>query len=310
MKIVCVGLGRQDDMVRSLNTIGEVVAYIDCTKMKPIVFNQELMIIHKRESPHLYFFQIQHPGILSPSVAEYLTQTAVTINWTGDVRQPLPDWYIYLAPFIDMTLFTNMVDVVKMNRLNLRADYMQIGFPQYIFKKLDRNKIHDIVFMGANNGAYPLSDFRVRMVKMLKEKYQSDFLLCGNGWGDMYRGVRNVGQQEENELYNCSKIAINLSHFNYENYSSDRLWRIMGSGAMCLSHHYEGIEDEFVVGQHLDTWKTLEQLEAKISYYLEDSKKREEIAEAGYKFVHENCTWENRIMKVQEIYNERIKLKR
>lgn len=309
MKIVCVGLGRQDDMVRSLNTIGEVVAYIDCTKMKPIVFNQELMIIHKREQPQLYFFQIQHPAILYHETAIELTKTAVTINWTGDVRQPIPFWYLQLAPHIDITLFTNMEDVTIMRKSGLRADYMQIGFPQYIFKKLDRNKIHDIVFMGTNNGAYPLSDLRVRMVKMLKEKYQSDFLLCGNGWGDMYKGVRNVGQQEENELYNCSKIAINLSHFNYENYSSDRLWRAMGSGVLVLSHHYKGIEDEFVVGEHLDTWLTLEQLEAKISYYLENSKKREEIAEAGYKFVHENCRWEDRIMKVKQIFDKRIKTK-
>ena len=297
MRILQVALGEQRDIEKAFKTIGEVY-YWDWSGYDSFRFNNEIVSITESFAPDVIFLHIQHPGILLPEVAKHISKKAFVINWTGDVRHPLPEWYKEIGKCIDISLFSNMNDVKEMRSLGINSDYLQIGFPTDIFKPDGTTMPNhpEIVFMGANNGQYPLSPMRAEMVRFLEHHYYNNFIVYGSGWGEHRKWLN---QQQEAAAYRSAKIGINISHFEYERYSSDRNLRLLGSGCMCLSHHYPAIESEFEVGSHLDTWRTLYELKNKIDHYLANDKERKKIAAAGSKYVHDNCTWINRIEQLK-----------
>jgi glycosyltransferase involved in cell wall biosynthesis len=208
------------------------------------------------------------------------------------VRSPLPEWFIDVGKHIHLTCFSNINDVIEARSRGIKSDYLQIGVPNKIFVPEGEisNKTTDIVFMGNNVGGFPLSKMRSDMVYLLKSRYGEKFKSFGIGFGEQI-----TNQQEEASIYRGAKMAISLSHFNYTNYYSDRLLRIMGSGCLALSYNFEGITDEFTPNEHLLVWDNFENLVYLIDEFLNKNHDRKVIAKAGCEHVHEKHTWDNRI---------------
>lgn len=226
MKILFCSLGIQTDIRDVLALHGDVI-YWDWSGRNRS-FNPDIRALVDNHKPDLIFLQIQTPGILSVDTAQYLKSKAKVFNWTGDVRTPLPQWFKDLAPHMDSTLFTNMTDVEEMRKAGYRSDYLQIGFPEKIFKPEGiKRQEAEIIFMGNNNGGFPLSGLRSQMVDLLQKKYGNRFKVFGTNWRGFHA---EHNQEEEAKIYRGAKIAINLSHFDYSRYSSDRLFRLMGTG--------------------------------------------------------------------------------
>lgn len=303
MKILQVALGVQTDIRDAFQKIGDVI-YWDWSGHDR-TFNQDIRALVDKHNPDLIWLQIQTHGIISVDTAKYIASKAKVVNWTGDVRLN-NDWFIQIGKHIHLTLFTNMHDVEQMRRNGVRSEYLQIGFPEYIFTPIGEAKeCPEIIYMANYTAGFPLSDYRKQMVNFLKEKFRNRFAVYGNSWGFGQHYIPD--QHEEAKHYRGCKIAINLSHFNYSRYSSDRLFRLMGAGAFCLSHNYVDIEKEFEIKKHLDVWSDFEELEHKIHYYLETKDEiqnrfvRHKIAEEGCKYVHANCTWTKRIEQLKQM---------
>lgn len=243
-------------------------------------------------NPHIIFMQLQRHGAINVQTAIELSKHSYVVNWTGDVREDI-SWYEELAPHIFVTLFTNETDVEKMRAKGLRADYLQVGFDTNIFKPEHKTTQPDIVFLGNNyidSMKFPLSAERASMVEVLQKEFGEQFKVYGHHWSD----TRHLNTSEENDCYRRCKIAINQNHFDYKKFSSDRILRIMGSGAFCLTKYFEGIEDEYENKKHLVWWKDFDDLISKCKYYLLHEKERIKIAKAGCEHVHANCSWEAR----------------
>ena len=293
MRILQVALGNQFDIRDALSLYGDVI-YWDWSQEKGN-FNAALKMLVDEYKPDLVFMQVQTPNIIYTHTIKELAEKTKIINWTGDVRTPTPEWFINIGRHIHLTLFTNMHDVDYVRAHGVKADYLQIGVPNEIFKPEGEIKenVPEIVFFGNNVGGFPLSQYRMDMVRKLKERYGSKFGYYGINWG---KGIFSVNDQhEEAKYYRGAKIAINLSHFNYPRYTSDRMLRAMGAGCMVLSHEYEQMELEFKKGKHLDTWGSFSQLFDKIDFYLTNDVERKKIAAVGAKHIHKNHTWSNRI---------------
>lgn len=300
MKTLFVSLGKQEDIRDALRSLGDVIYWDWSGYHLPSKFHNTICSLVDTHKPDLIFLQIQSPGVISTQTAHYISKIATVVNWTGDVRAPLPKWFIEIGHNIKLTLFSNMTDVEEARSKGINADYLQIGFPTKIFNnKVKPNKnAPEIVFMGNNCGGFPLSSYRVEMVRRLQERYGEKFKVFGTNWAGNHA---ITSQQEEAAMYRGCKVAINLSHFDYKRYSSDRIFRLMGAGAFCLSHRYQEIERDFEAGIHLDVWDSIEQLMEKIDYYLEHEGLRKAIAKAGYQYVHESHTWENRIAQLKQM---------
>jgi len=267
--------------------------------------NSDIIQVVNNFKPDVVFMQIQNDGIIYPQTARIMSKNAFVINWTGDVRHPLPNWFIELGKLIDVTLFSNMDDVRISRQKGINSDYLQVGFDKNIFTPHGKSiKVPNTVFMGSNyinQFDFPLSDFRFQMIDKLTKVFKDDFQCYGGNWNNLFPNAKMVDNKLESTIYRSTKIAINLSHFNYSRYSSDRILRIMGSGAFCLSHNYKDISSDFIIGKHLETWSTFEELIHKINYFKVNTFERMKIASEGCKFVRDNCTWENRMQELKKI---------
>lgn len=261
-----------------------------------------LNLVYK-EKPDLIFMQIQTPGIIESELINIINMSVpncIIINWTGDVRMPIPQWYKDIGKCKNViTCFTNMDNVNEFKAMGLKSEYLQIGYEHNIFTPNGTiKKVPEIVFMGNNysNINYPLSKLRSEMVVMLNYKFGNRFQVYGNGWNNELNPIDFMKKPyEEAAVYRSCKIAISLSHFDLSRYSSDRMFRIMGSGAFCLSYEYKDIGLDFKENTHIGVWRSVDNLIDSINLYLNNDAKRNEIAKNGNKLVESSHRWINRI---------------
>lgn len=242
------------------------------------------------------FMQIQRPGIITPDLANFMAKKSFVVNWTGDVRNDIT-WYKQVGQKIQLTLFTNTNDVLQCRKHGVNADFLQVGFDNNIFYPDKKINPEDKITFCANNykGSecnFPLSDYRVNVVNHLNQKYNSRFTVYGKNWQTCGIQTSYILPQKEALLYRGSAINLSISNYCRQNYFSDRLLRIMASGGFALSHYYPGIEKDFTPGVHLDYFKNIAQLDAKIDYYLKNHQKRKQIAATGCQYVHKTYSWD------------------
>jgi hypothetical protein len=257
-------------------------------------------------NPDITFFQLQNPDPYDGATVKQMR--GFKINWSWDVREPLPKWFLDVATGVDTTCFTNEYDVEQIRSCGFRADFLQNGFDADTFTPDGSmlENVPEIVFMGNHYDEtynFPLSDFREKMVRFLGDKYGSRFAVYGFGWN--FRTDCFVHrEQKEAAAYRTCKIAINVSHYELERYTSDRMFRMMGSGAFCLCKWYPGVEKDFVDGVHIKTWKTLDELHDLIEYYLQHPEERMQIAKTGCELVRSNYTLDNLVEKIIALKND------
>lgn len=262
---------------------------------------QTLINICNEWNPGLIFMQLQTPGVISPETAKRLRHpNRVVVNWSGDVRHPTPDWYIPLGKEIDWTLVTNTDWVDHFGKFGVNADYLQIGFNQEMFHPWGPAlETPPIVFLGNHYGnMFPKSQERVEMVNFLRETYGDQFIVYGRGWpfpADHLNWAQEVG------VYRGCKVAIGISQLDLNRYSSDRLHRAMGSGALYLPQHYPGISEEFENDKHLYTWDDLPFLRETIDFALAHPDSSQEVAFNGMELLHTKHTWLDRAAQLTKM---------
>lgn len=268
-------------------------------------FNYELKELVRQHNPDIVFIQLQQEGILDPQTAYDISRKSFVINWTGDVRSHTPPWFFTVGRNIQLTTFSNMVDVKNCLSQDIKADYLEIGIDPDIYKYrnlVKRDDLQIVAMFNDYNAQFPLSGYRRDLVRALKDHFGSRFSVFGVGWGSTGSGNLNGSQLDESITYNQAKIAINCSHFDYERYSSDRLLRILGSHTFCLSHNFTGIEQDYQIGKHLDVFNTIPEMIDKCNFYLANESLREEIAMNGGKHCHENFTFANMAENIVQLY--------
>lgn len=264
-----------------------------------------------KEAPDYIFIQIQNDKYdgnrstlgLIPSLQRLKEMGSFIINWTGDKRHSIPSWMYPFAGVVNVTCFSNEDDVLEFQRRGYNAEFLQIGIDEDIFKPNGDtiNTEAEIIFQANRTTHFPLSHERDEMVKTLQSKYGNRFAVYGNGWNNGGKST-NASQHEEAKVYRSAKIAINHSQFNSKRYTSDRMFRILGTGTFCLSHNYNGIEQDFENDKHLVVYNNVNDLIQKIDYWLENEEKRNEIANEGQKHCYENFTYTqmvNQILKLR-----------
>lgn len=266
--------------------------------------NEKAVAIGMTFKPNLVFLQVQTPNIIHPSTISALRSFGAWVcNFTGDVRQPLPQWYIDTGRLCHRTFFTNEADVAVLQQLGIPAAYLNIGFDPAIYHPAPGlSAVPDIVFM-ANHypGQFPLSGLREEVARKLTDVYGHRFGLYGSGW-TFGRGNLMGFQNMEADVYRNCKIAINLSHFDLQRYSSDRILRIMGSGAFCLTKQFPGLEKDYADGEHLVTWQSMTDLVNLCDFYLANEQERRFIAEAGCKLAHSRDTFDHMVKNLIQFY--------
>ncbi len=148
----------------------------------------------------------------------------------------------------------------------------------------EENKVWDICFIGTS-GKYSL---RKVVLEILKLNYKNVFI--GKA---PYTRLR--------EYYSKARIVIN---YPINNDINARIFEAMSSGALVITYRIvgNGFEDIFEEDKHLVVFDDiLEEMRAKIDYYLESTNERRRISEEGFRLVRENHTYCHRLIQMFKI---------
>lgn len=200
--------------------------------------------------PELCFAQFQSPGIVTSRFPKVLKDIGCfSINWSGDVRYPLPQWYKDVAPHFSVTSFTNHTDVEEVRALGHRAEFLQIGYDERLYNTDGTGERQGVVFIGNNYGGYKFaeSDSRREMVKAMAEAFPDDFMVYGMSWEGIVP-AKNVGgyvrEPDDASILRSALVAVGYDHFHRPGFASDRLLRATACGCSVVNQFYEGIEQE------------------------------------------------------------------
>jgi glycosyltransferase involved in cell wall biosynthesis len=297
----------QPALVRALRTLGEYhqldwweIAQRDGFRKVGPAFEEAC----REVEPDLVFMQLQTDGVLAPSLLAKIKKElgCQIVHWSGDVREPMPGFYREIGEAIDLTLVTNMDWVDKLRAAGVSADYLQIGFNQEIFHPWgEKANVPPIAFMANHYGdRFPLSRQRYELAHFLRERYGDLVRVYGNGWDFE---AKKLDWYEEAAAYRGCKIAIGMNQLNLRRYTSDRLFRAMGSGACYLPMLYPGMIHDFQAGEHVIPWVSQRDLGTVLDMLLHPSEcacyDTDKIARAGARLVHEQHTWLDRIYQLR-----------
>lgn len=254
-------------------------------------FNKRCIDLFNEFKPDIVFMQIQAENIISKESCKHFKDNgSFVINWTGDKRNIVPQWMVDLAPYVNLTSFSNMEDVYKMRELGFKAEFLEIGYDPEIYTPIgEAYNVPEIVFFGNNYGAghFPMSKFRIEMVEFLQKEYGNRFGVYGSGWKNA-KGNINHSQIEEAKHYRGAKIAINCSHFDCDTYNSDRLLRILGCGVACVSYDHLGMRE--VWKNDVQYFKSLEELKRVIHNFYQHP--------MPYESIINNFTFEHQVKNI------------
>lgn len=299
MKLLHLGLCVQPPPINGLQKafINNSNEYKEIATSTPN-FNQAVIEITKAWFPDLVFMQIQCTGIIHLNTVKHLKELGCTIiNWNGDVRNETPEWMVELAPYV-ISSFTNMRDVKFIRGLGFKSEWVEIGYDPEIYctEGEVNTSVRPIVYFGNNTHSFPMSGFRAEMCDYLRKVYGNQFGEYGNGSKAV--GNFNGSQWEEAKAYRNAKIAINVSHYEIEKYTSDRMYRILGVGKpVCLAKWYPGIDDEFCNMEHLRTWFDLPELKNLIDDYLINDRHKH-IPVKGNWYAKNNFTFDHMVKQL------------
>jgi len=156
--------------------------------------------------------------------------------------------------------------------------------------------------------------YPIDLIKPVNVPKKFDVGFCGNyvnrkKWIDLLskkfklrRDIFVIGQSMVKAI--CSyKI-----HFN-KNYSKDinyRTFETLGCRTLLMTNNTDRLKDLFTIGKHLVVYNSFEDCCKKIRFLLINPKKLNEIADAGYKHVSKNHTYDNRAQRLVNIIKENI----
>jgi hypothetical protein len=144
-------------------------------------------------------------------------------------------------------------------------------------------KSHPIVFVGSYN---PLNEDRNKTLEFVEKRYGNKFAWYGKENTHELRG------HELNELYAKTKIVIGDSVYS-PYYWSNRVVETLGRGGFLIHQEVEGLKEAY---PHLVTYRRgdLEDLHAKIEYYLTHEQERKEIVQKNFEWVKQYNTMDKR----------------
>lgn len=221
------------------------------------------------------------------------------VLWSFDLMKDPGNWEWFgpLAEESDICFMTDGTD----------ADgfYKQAGINRVELHQAAVRGLHELPLVGSN-------------VKFGASTYGVDVAFVGSAYTDRrhrlfdelarYPSFRKWGDPGHviwgEKFASCvylSRIVIGDNFVNdVPGYWSDRVYLTLGCGGFFLTAYVPGLEKEFENHKHLVWWNSFDELHDLIKYYLPREAERRAIALNGYRLVHREHMYENRIQRMTE----------
>ena len=169
------------------------------------------------------------------------------------------------------------------------AIYLPEASDPELFKPLPGPKLHDVSFVGANYG------IRAEIVRAI-EKAGVKVATFGQGWSNSI-----VPTERMPELFARSRIVLGVGTIGYcTDFYALKMRDFDGpmSGSLYLTHHNPDLEELFVIGKEIETYRTTQECVEKVHYYLAHPDKAEAIGKAGRARAEREHIWKLRFEKL------------
>lgn len=310
----------QPGLARALRRAAKDYDEVDWTReMEPVE-----MALYKTRTfkPTLVFMQIQRAGAFQPfhieAMRELAGPDAVIVNWDGDQHHepsdPARRWFVELGKVCDASLVVNTRHPAEYGALGVKnPGYLQIGIDPELYRPtpVPGAMVTDVVFLGSR---YETHHRRNAIIERVAEALPGRFTAYGSGWGDRAWGQPMLAQYEEAAVYTAAGAALCMSIRNdLPAYTSDRLFRALGSGAACFVERFPGVDDVLGVmhGIQAVIWDDPEDLACTLKYWLSGGSKIPlgSLRKPAAELVRTTHTWDARMPELLEIA-ERIRAER
>jgi spore maturation protein CgeB len=219
----------------------------------------------------------------------------------GQIASPLPEEK-YLRKY-DLILSSFPHYVEKFKNIGIESEYFNLGFEETILPTLEKTaEQYNTSFVGTLGGKHLAG---LELFKFISEHCTLDL------WGPKSEITKNYhGEAWGHKMYNIlhnSKIVLNRHIGVAENYANNmRLYEATGTGALLITDFKPNLNDLFVVGREVETYKTKEELLEKIEYYLSHEAERKIIAEAGQRRTLKDHTYRSRMVELSAILSKHL----
>ena len=121
--------------------------------------------------------------------------------------------------------------------------------------------------------------------------------IVGSKW---YKGAVDYYSARIAEVYNESKINLNISKYQLKTTVNQRVFDCALCGGFLITDFKEEIEALFQIGKSIVVFHDLEDLKAKISFYLENQNKADDITERASEMILSKHTYNHRLNQMCE----------
>jgi len=261
--------------------------------------------------PTLVWMQIQRgdqfPMSTIRKLREVVPPECLLISWNGDVRTggtaSMEAWQAEVGRLVDLYLVSNNTQPGMLASEGVRAGYLPVGYDPHLSDyRRDAGPQEGeggVVFAGQ---MYCRLDhgFRRRLFEAVAQRFPGHLTLFGGLWDHSPILKPCCGGQRDQEamsyVYSRARVSVATSLFtDLRRYTSDRLKRMLGSGAVTALHaldDYEGlgIRD----GVHALIWRDQQDLLGLLVDWLRPERDgaRRALREAAHALALESMTWD------------------
>lgn len=141
---------------------------------------------------------------------------------------------------------------------------------------------------------------RAEHIDRLKERYGERFVMLGDG-GPKYR----VHGRALADLFAAAKVVVAPDGPSTDRYWSNRVWLTLSLGGFLLHPHCARLR-EFYTPAELECYRTRDELEEMIDWYLDDADARRKMAQAGHAATINNHLYRYRCVELVKVMEGRL----
>lgn len=141
---------------------------------------------------------------------------------------------------------------------------------------------------------------RKKFLQLVSERFETHLYTEERDSGLSNIHIHKVPEswKERADIYKNSRINLHFTHRSVSSGVPQEVFEIMAAGGFVLTNFQPEISENFVIGEHLDTFVNEKELLEKIAYYLEHEEERVQIARAGQQAVKEYHSYLSRAVTI------------
>lgn len=141
---------------------------------------------------------------------------------------------------------------------------------------------------------------RLDVLKSLSAKYDTKIYTYDDT--NMIQGIDNRGSvkyySQMPKVFANSKINLNISLAIIKTGIPLRVLDVLGTGGFLITNYKEEIEENFINGKEVIIYKSIEELEEQVNYYIHHENERRKIAIQGHEKVKKAFQFHDQLVKI------------